>query len=241
MHIHKLWKKKKYPTGLSARIKHICAKTLGAVSSRWYSEVLPICIRSLNTSIRMPPVCFVFRSFCPCSCVDHTSRFGQFMYDRLIVMQWHSSHGLVLAWPLELNWYCRSPPEKKKKKGRQAGNQSSNLCPLPPHSSHTTKKPPPCYTRQVLVCLNVFSCDGGGGSFLACEDFGGRFDELFLACTFLFFSFLSFVFLFFVLFNFFFKWRSARAHQFHVFCVCPGSVHSGSSSWDDCGRLFPDE
>ena len=41
---------------------------------------------------------------------------------------------------------------------------------------------------------------GDGGFFLACEDFGGRFDDSVPACGFLFC---------------FFKWRSARAHQFH--------------------------
>ena len=38
---------------------------------------------------------------------------------------------------------------------------------------------------------------------------------------------------------FFFKWRLARTCQFHFFM--PGSVHSGSGSWDDCGWAFPDE
>ena len=42
-----------------------------------------------------------------------------------------------------------------------------------------------------------------GGVFLTCEDFGKMFNHSFPACTF-------FLFLF-----FFFKWRLARAHQFH--------------------------
>ena len=55
--------------------------------------------------------------------------------------------------------------------------------------------------------------------FLACEDLGERLDDSFSpACPF-----------------YFSKW-SARAHQFH---------HSiplfHSASWDDCGRMFPDE
>ena len=33
--------------------------------------------------------------------------------------------------------------------------------------------------------------------------------------------------------------KSAHAHQFHIFR--PGSVHNGSASRDDCGRMFPDE
>ena len=37
---------------------------------------------------------------------------------------------------------------------------------------------------------------------------------------------------------FFFKWRSAHAHQFNF---RPGSVHSGSVSWDNCGWTFSDE
>ena len=47
-----------------------------------------------------------------------------------------------------------------------------------------------------------FICDligGGGGFFLACEDFGSTFDSSFPVCAF----FLSFFFL---------KWRLARAH-----------------------------
>ena len=31
--------------------------------------------------------------------------------------------------------------------------------------------------------------------------------------------------------------HSARAHRFHP--LMPGSVHIGSASWDDCGRMFP--
>ena len=39
---------------------------------------------------------------------------------------------------------------------------------------------------------------GGGGFFLVCKDLGGRFDKPFPTCT------------------FFFKWRLAHAHQFHL-------------------------
>ena len=53
---------------------------------------------------------------------------------------------------------------------------------------------------------DICQCAGGGGGgggdgsfFLACEDLGGRFDDSFPACAFFFF----------------FKWRSALAHQFH--------------------------
>ena len=37
----------------------------------------------------------------------------------------------------------------------------------------------------------------------------------------------------------FIKWRSACAHRFHF--LKSGSIHSGSASWDDCGRVVPDE
>ena len=49
----------------------------------------------------------------------------------------------------------------------------------------------------------------------------------------------SFLFFFFFFFSSSFKWRFARAHYFHSFM--PESVHSGSASWDDCGRMFPDK
>ena len=43
------------------------------------------------------------------------------------------------------------------------------------------------------------SCTGGSGFFLACNDFGGRFDDSFPDCAFCFF-----------------KWRSACTHPFHI-------------------------
>ena len=61
------------------------------------------------------------------------------------------------------------------------------------------------------------------GAFLACKDLGGRFDDSFSTWPF-----------------FFFKWRSARVHQLHFFFQ-PGSGHSGSVRWDDCGRVFSDK
>ena len=64
---------------------------------------------------------------------------------------------------------------------------------------------------------------GGGGFSLACEDFGRMFDHSFLAC-----------FLF-----FFFKEEISSRTLIPVFM--PGSVHSDSSSWDDCGRMFSDK
>ena len=64
----------------------------------------------------------------------------------------------------------------------------------------------------------------GGGLFLACEDFGRIFDHLFPACAF-------FVFVF----------EMEISSRTLISPLRPGSVHSGSASWDDCGRMFPDK
>ena len=58
---------------------------------------------------------------------------------------------------------------------------------------------------------------GGGGFFLACEDFGWLFDSEIPRLR--------------------FKWRLAPL----IPLFRPGSVHSGSASWGDCVRVFPDE
>ena len=76
---------------------------------------------------------------------------------------------------------------------------------------------------------------GGGGFSLAFEDFGRMFDHSFSACAFFFLSFFLSFFLFF--FNFFWVDISSRAL---IPLFRPGSAHSGSVSWDDCGRVFPD-
>ena len=61
-----------------------------------------------------------------------------------------------------------------------------------------------------------------GGFFLACEDFGRRFDYQFPACDFVRF-----------------KVEISSCTLIPLFR--PGSAHSGSASWDDCDRVFPDE
>ena len=61
------------------------------------------------------------------------------------------------------------------------------------------------YTMNVMMMI-VF--------FLACEDFGGRFDDSFPVWAFFFFLF------------FFNKWRSAHVHINSTFFM-PGSIHSG--------------
>ena len=75
-------------------------------------------------------------------------------------------------------------------------------------------------TNILYHMRNIYNGDGGGGFFLVCKDLGERFT--FSACA----------------FYFIFKWRVAHAHLFHS---RPGSVYSGSASWDGCDRVFPDE
>ena len=60
----------------------------------------------------------------------------------------------------------------------------------------------------------------GRDIFLACKEFGGRFDDSFPACTF---------------FKTEISWHSS------IPLFRPGSVHGGSASWDDCGQASPDE
>ena len=78
-----------------------------------------------------------------------------------------------------------------------------------------------------IQCRRTRSAEACGSSkphsvvafFLACKDFGRMFDHLLPICTFFFFfRLLTLIPLF-----------------------RPGSVHSGSASWDDCGWAFPDE
>ena len=60
--------------------------------------------------------------------------------------------------------------------------------------------------------------------FIELASCGKTFDELFSTCAVL---------------GFVFKWRTADVHQFHSFR--PRLVHSGSVSWDNCGRVSPNE
>ena len=62
----------------------------------------------------------------------------------------------------------------------------------------------------------------GGGFFLACEDFGRMFDHSFPVCTFFFFFF-----------------KVEISSRTLILLFMPGSVHSGSASWDGCGWMFP--
>ena len=71
----------------------------------------------------------------------------------------------------------------------------------------------------VLMVFEVAAC-----FFLACEDFGRMFGKSFPAWAFFFFFYLVGI--------------SSRTL---IPLFRPGSVHSGSASWDDCDRVFPDE
>ena len=70
--------------------------------------------------------------------------------------------------------------------------------------------------------------DGGGGFFLACEDFRRLFDYSVPVCP----VFILLIYLF------IFEVEISSRTLSPLFT--PGSVHSGSAIWDDCGRMFPD-
>ena len=80
--------------------------------------------------------------------------------------------------------------------------------------------------NRIYVCtVNAITyCRGGADLFLACKDFGRMFSHSFPACALLFFFVVVEI--------------SSRTL---ISLLRPGSVHSGSVSWDDCGRVFPDE
>ena len=71
-------------------------------------------------------------------------------------------------------------------------------------------------------CGQVDSTFGGGGGFFPrpCRDLGWSFDDSFPSCDF-----------------FFFKVEIISPSPIPLFR--PGSVHSGSVGWDDCGLVFP--
>ena len=82
-----------------------------------------------------------------------------------------------------------------------------------------------CVLRLFLPCAD--SCICGlwvGGFFLACEDFGRMFDKFIPRLHFFFFFF-----------------EVEISSQTLVPLLRPGSVHSGSVSQDDCGRVFSDK
>ena len=74
----------------------------------------------------------------------------------------------------------------------------------------------------MMIVAHYWLDGDGGGFFLACENFGRMFDNSFPACAFFFF---------------FFK-VEIRSHAL-IPLLMPGSVHSGSASWEDCCRMFP--
>ena len=66
----------------------------------------------------------------------------------------------------------------------------------------------------------------GVGFFLTCENLGRMFDNSFHTCVFVVVVVVVLV--------------EIKSCTFFPF-IWPGSVHSGSASWDDCGKMFPDE
>ena len=61
------------------------------------------------------------------------------------------------------------------------------------------------------------------GFFLTCEDFGRMFDHSFPTCA----------------LNFCFLLIEVEISLYTLIPLyMPGSVHSGSASWDDCGQMF---
>ena len=103
---------------------------------------------------------------------------------------------------------------------------SSNCWPTPPHIS------------AKFACTTASSRDGDTAQLVVCQAgmlvvaafsllawiLGGRFNNSFPTCAFYFF---------------FFKVEISLHPPIPLFR--PGSVHSGSASWDDCGQVFPDE
>ena len=80
-----------------------------------------------------------------------------------------------------------------------------------------------CYTLCFGQFVFLIFC---GGFFLACQDFGRMLNHPFPACP-------EFVFLFYIVVEI------SSCTPIPLFM--PGSVNSGSVSWDDCGKMFPDK
>ena len=80
-----------------------------------------------------------------------------------------------------------------------------------------------CSVSHFWRCLirETFIYAGGSGFFLTCEESRRMFHHSFLACNFFFF----------------FEVEISSCKLIPLFI--PGPVHSGSVSWDDCGRMFP--
>ena len=88
----------------------------------------------------------------------------------------------------------------------------------------------------------MFNDSSGGGFFLVCENVGRRFDHSFPACSIIIIIIIIIniaVFVLFVCCCFFFYVEISSRALIPLFM--PGSVHSGSASRDDCGRVSPDK
>ena len=75
-------------------------------------------------------------------------------------------------------------------------------------------------------CIFLFAASpvtkGSDGFFLTCQDFGRMFNNSFPACAFFFL-------------------KVEISSRTLIPLIRPGSVHSGSASWDDCDSVFSDE
>ena len=131
---------------------------------------------------------------------------------------------------------CTLPPPKKKKGEKKKTFTFLFPCEWvhdlgPPHfQDHNFRNF--CLHISIWMCprqgstlfYNCFCWTlGGGGFFLVYEDCGRMFDNSFPTCA----------------FSFFFKVEISSRKRIPLFR--PGSVHSGSVSWDNCDREFPDE
>ena len=85
--------------------------------------------------------------------------------------------------------------------------------------------PQPFFFCQCMSSLCHHHGGGGGGCSVTCEDLGECLTNYSLP------AFFCFVFCL--------KWRLACTTLIPLFTS--GLAHSGSASWDDCDRVFPDE
>ena len=96
--------------------------------------------------------------------------------------------------------------------------------------------PRPCSLSFTIVLSRVTCahsqtgngcCLLGGGFFLTSENSEGRFKDSFPARTSCFFTLFSF--------------KVEISSHTPIPLYGPGSIHSGSASWDDCEQVFPDD
>ena len=114
--------------------------------------------------------------------------------------------------------------ERRSKSERQNVNQEvQHSVPLRLklniHKEQDTTKARNSNSWQITLERKKKKKRSGGCFLLACEDFGGRFGKSLPAYTFFWVEISS---------------RTSTPLQE------PGAVHSGSASWDDCGRVFPE-